>query len=62
VANALADMARGTGPVGGALTVLFGQLDRLASYVATFATLMAGRKVPPTKMPVGNFRRETIEE
>jgi hypothetical protein len=45
VANALADMARGTGPVGGAITALFGQLDRLASYVATFAALMAGRWV-----------------
>jgi hypothetical protein len=45
VANALADMARGTGPVGGALTALFGQLDRLASYAVTFAALMAGRWV-----------------
>jgi hypothetical protein len=45
VANALADMARGTGPVGGAITALFGQLDRLASYSVTFAALMAGRWV-----------------
>ena len=45
VANALADMARGTGPVGGALAALFGQLDRLASYAVTFAALMAGRWV-----------------
>ena len=45
VANALADMARGTGPVGAALTVLFGQLDRLASYAMTFVALMAGRWV-----------------
>ena len=45
VANALADMARGTGPVGGAITALFGQLDRLASYAGTFAALMAGRWV-----------------
>ena len=45
VANALADMARGTGAVGGAITALFGQLDRLASYAMTFAALMAGRWV-----------------
>jgi hypothetical protein len=45
VANALADMARGTGPVGGALTVLFGQLERLATYAGTVAALMAGRWV-----------------
>jgi hypothetical protein len=45
VANALADMARGTGPVGAAITALFDQLDRLASYVATFAALIAGRWV-----------------
>jgi hypothetical protein len=45
VANTLADMARSTGPVGGAITALFGQLDRLASYAVTFAALMAGRWV-----------------
>jgi hypothetical protein len=45
VANALADMARGTGPVGGALTALFGQLERLATYAVTFAALIAGRWV-----------------
>jgi hypothetical protein len=38
-------MARGTGPVGGALTALFGHLERLASYAVTFAALMAGRWV-----------------
>jgi hypothetical protein len=45
VANELADMARGTGPVGGALTALFGQLERLATYAGTVATLLAGRWV-----------------
>jgi hypothetical protein len=45
VANALADMARGTGPVGGAITALFGQLERFATYAVTVAALMAGRWV-----------------
>ena len=45
VANALADMARGTGPVGGAITALFDNLGRLATYATTFAALMAGRWV-----------------
>ena len=42
VANALADMARGTGPVGGAITALFDNLGRLATYATTFAAVMAG--------------------
>ncbi|SEN76026.1 phage tail tape measure protein, lambda family [Loktanella fryxellensis] len=45
VANALADMARGTGPIGGAITALFDNLGRLATYATTFAALMAGRWV-----------------
>lgn len=45
VANALADMARGTGPIGGAITAVFDNLGRLATYAATFAAFMAGRWV-----------------
>jgi hypothetical protein len=45
VANALADMARGTGPIGGAITAVFDNLTRLATYAATFAAFMAGRWV-----------------
>ena len=44
-ANALADMARGTGPIGGAITAVFDNLARLATYAATFAAFMAGRWV-----------------
>ncbi len=42
VANALADMARGTGPIGGAITAVFDNLARLSTYAATFAAFMAG--------------------
>ena len=45
VANALADMARGTGPIGAAITAVFDNLARLATYAATFAAFMAGRWV-----------------
>ena len=45
VANALANMARGTGPIGAAITAVFDNLARLATYVATFAAFMAGRWV-----------------
>lgn len=45
VANALADMARGTGPIGGAITAVFDNLARLATYAATFVAFMAGRWV-----------------
>jgi hypothetical protein len=45
VVNALADMARGTGPVGSAITAVFDNLGRLATYATTFAALMAGRWV-----------------
>ncbi|NGQ93264.1 phage tail tape measure protein [Rhodobacter sp. HX-7-19] len=45
VANALADMARATGPVGIAITALFDNLGRLATYATTFAAVMAGRWV-----------------
>lgn len=45
VANALADMARGAGPIGGAITAVFDNLARLATYAATFAAFMAGRWV-----------------
>jgi hypothetical protein len=45
VATKLADMARATGPIGQAITMLFENLGRLATYAATFATVMAGRWV-----------------
>ena len=45
VANALADMARGTGPIGAAITAVFDNLARLSTYAATFAAFMAGRWV-----------------
>ncbi len=45
VANALADMARGTGPIGSAIAALFDNLGRLATYAATFAAIMASRWV-----------------
>ncbi|GGO38144.1 hypothetical protein GCM10010991_34970 [Gemmobacter aquaticus] len=45
IATKLADMARATGPIGQAITALFDNLGRLASYAATFAAVMAGRWV-----------------
>lgn len=45
VANALADAARGTGPMGAAIVFVFDNLGRLTTYAATFAALMAGRWV-----------------
>ena len=45
VANALADMARSTGPIGIAITALFDNIGRLSTYAATFAAVMAGRWV-----------------
>jgi len=45
VANALAAMARTTGPVGIAITALFDTIGRLTTYAATFVALMAGRWV-----------------
>ena len=45
VANALSNMARGTGPIGGAITAVFDNLARLATYAATFTAFMAGRWV-----------------
>ena len=45
MANALADMARSTGPIGIAIRALFDNIGRLATYAATFAALMAGRWV-----------------
>jgi hypothetical protein len=45
VANALAAMARTTGPVGIAITALFDNIGRLTTYAATFAAVMAGRWV-----------------
>ncbi len=45
VATALAGMARGTGPIGIAITALVDNLGRLAAYAATFAAVMAGRWV-----------------
>ena len=45
LATALADVARGTGPLGSALTSLFDHIVRITTYAATFATVMAGRWV-----------------
>ena len=45
VANALADMARSTGPIGIAITALFDNIGRLTTYATTFAAVMAGRWV-----------------
>ena len=45
IATRLADMARATGPIGQAITALFDNLARLATYAATFAAFMAGRWV-----------------
>ncbi|SLN77041.1 phage tail tape measure C-terminal domain-containing protein [Roseisalinus antarcticus] len=45
VANALASVARATGPVGIAIKVLFDNIGRLTTYAATFAGIMAGRWV-----------------
>lgn len=45
VADALASVARTTGPLGIAIRGLFDNLGRLTTYAATFAGLMAGRWV-----------------
>ena len=45
VANALAALARTTGPIGIAITALFDNIGRLTAYAATFVALMAGRWV-----------------
>ncbi len=45
VANALATVARTTGPVGIAIKALFDNIGRLTTYAATFAGIMAGRWV-----------------
>jgi hypothetical protein len=45
VANALAAVARTTGPLGIAIRALFDNIGRLTTYAATFAALMAGRWV-----------------
>ncbi|MDP3959900.1 MAG: phage tail tape measure C-terminal domain-containing protein [Pseudorhodobacter sp.] len=45
VANALAAVARTSGPVGIAIRTLFDNIGRLTTYAATFASLMAGRWV-----------------
>lgn len=45
LAKALADVARGTGPLGAALNALFDNLGRLSSYAVTFAAFMVGRWV-----------------
>ncbi len=45
VANAMAAVARTTGPLGIAIRTLFDNLGRLTSYAAGIATLMAGRFV-----------------
>ncbi len=45
VANAMAAVARTTGPLGIAIRGLFDNIGRLATYAATFAGIMAGRWV-----------------
>jgi hypothetical protein len=45
VADAMAALARTTGPLGIAIRGLFDNIGRLASYAATFAAIMAGRWV-----------------
>jgi len=45
VANALAALARTTGPIGIAITALVDNIGRLTTYAATFAALMSGRWV-----------------
>jgi len=45
IANTLADMARSTGAIGIAKDALFDNIGRLTTYGATFATLMAGRRL-----------------
>lgn len=45
IATKLADLARATRPIGQAITAVFDNLGRLASYAATFAAVMAGRWV-----------------
>lgn len=45
VANAMASVARTTGPLGVAIRVLFENLGRLSAYATAIATLMAGRFV-----------------
>ena len=45
VADAMAAMARSTGPIGIAIRGLFDNMGRLTTYAATFAAVMAGRWV-----------------
>jgi lambda family phage tail tape measure protein len=45
VADAMAAMARSTGPIGIAILGLFDNMSRLTTYAATFAAMMAGRWV-----------------
>ncbi|SUZ32932.1 hypothetical protein ROE7235_02698 [Roseibaca ekhonensis] len=45
VANAMAAVARTTGPLGIAIRVLFDNIGRLTTYAATFAAFLAGRWV-----------------
>ncbi|WP_296426602.1 phage tail tape measure C-terminal domain-containing protein [Yoonia sp.] len=56
VANALAAVARTTGPVGIAITALFDNIGRLTTYAATFAGLIAGRWVAGMAMAALSVR------
>jgi hypothetical protein len=56
VANALAAVARTTGPVGIAITALFDNIGRLTTYAATFAGLMAGHWVAGMAMAALSVR------
>ncbi|OJF92794.1 phage tail tape measure C-terminal domain-containing protein [Pararhizobium antarcticum] len=56
VANALANMARSPGPIGGAINALFDNIGRLTTYATTFAALMAGRWVAELAMAALSVR------
>ncbi|WP_333827591.1 phage tail tape measure C-terminal domain-containing protein [Pararhodobacter sp.] len=56
VANALAAVARTTGPLGIAIKGLFDNIGRLTTYAATFAGLMAGRWVAGMAMAALSVR------
>ncbi|MFN4100136.1 MAG: phage tail tape measure C-terminal domain-containing protein [Pararhodobacter sp.] len=56
VANALAAVARTTGPLGIAIRALFDNIGRLTTYAATFAGIMAGRWVAGMAMAALSVR------
>jgi len=56
VADAMASVARATGPLGVAIRVLFDNLGRLTSYAAGIAALMAGRFVAASIVAAASVR------